>query len=420
MNQLVSLPLPGTLGNVAGPGSDGVHVGVLTFADPTKVLLKSLSEASPLCITDDGGTYVDESTPFNEDTADDVEVLPATPAVDDAAYFGVAASTFQQVDLNITTQGAGTWTITWEYWNGSAWTALSGVTDGTTGFTAATGIKSVSFTEPSDWGKCLVDGQYAYWIRARVSAYTSVTTPPQVGQGWIIDSDGAWTDDTTDATDVGAGDVDLLPAYSVVGDGLYVGYSEKFCKIKVTTSQARTGTATLTLKYWDGDSWESVDTVEDDSVGYSATAGTHIVHFVPPSDWAKNTVANGPNGQAGYFVAIELTAKTSVTQQPLGTQMWVFPLKTGASGVPVPGGGSIADVRGQAQTPSAENADSVFLLVNVTRGTFATLTWTQADAFESWTATLVVEKDDELVVVQITEDGTTEFADASLFATLES
>lgn len=419
MTALLTLPMPGTLGNIAGAGSDGVHVGSLSFDDPSAALLKSLCTASPLCITDDGGTYVDESTPFNEDTADDVEVLPATPAAEDAVYFGLAASTFQQVDLNITTQGEGVWTVTWEYWDGDSWAALSGVTDGTTGFTAATGVKSVSFAEPGDWAKVPVDGTFAYWIRARVSAYTSVVTAPQVGQGWILVTAGAWTDDTTDATDAGAGDVALLPAYPAVGDGFYIGHAEKFCKIKVTTSQARTGTATLTLKYWDGSAWSSVDTVEDDSVGYSATAGTHLLHFVPPSDWVANTAANGPNGEAGYFVAMELTAMTDVTQQPLGTQMWVLPIKTGATGIPAPAPGSISNVRGNAQTVSGSTADSVFLLLNTTRGTFATVTWTKAVALDDIDIDLVVQSGDVLVIVQITEDGTTELANAQIYATLE-
>lgn len=417
MTQSISLPLPGTLGNVVGGGSDGVLLGALTFADPTKALLKSVAAASPLCITDDGGLYVDETTPFNEDTGDDVEVLPATPAVDDAAYFGLAAGTFTRVDLNITTQGSGTWTITWEYWDGTDWQTLT-VTDGTTGFTAATGIKSVTFTAPSDWAANTVDSVLAYWIRARVSAYTSVTTAPQVGQGWIVGSDAQWTDDLTDATDSGAGDVALLPTYPLVGDGFYVGYSEKFCKIKVTTSQARTGTATLTLKYWNGSAWTAVTTVEDDSTGYSESAGTYIIHFVPPGDWTANTTSNGPDSQAGYFVSVELTAMTDVTQQPLATQLWVLPYVTGASGYPAPTNGTISEVNGSALTPSANNNDSTFLLINVTKGTFAELEWTAADQFETWTTSLFVDVADELVVVQITEDGTTEFADASLFLTL--
>jgi len=413
MPENFSISVPGNLGNNAGPASDGVLYGQLTPTNPSKVLLKSLATAG-LAYTDDGGVYVNETTPFGEATADDVEVLPATPAADDAFYVGHGTEQFARIDLNTTTQGDGVWTITWEYWDGDAWVALAGVTDGTTGFTSATGWASVTYTLPTDWSQCTIDGVLGYWIRARVSAYTSATTAPQVGQGWVITCDATWVDDTTDFTDAGAGDVALLPSYPVVGDGLYVGYTEKFCKMKVTTSQARTGTATLGLKYWNGSAWTALTTLADDSVGWSATAGTHLIHFTPPSDWVANTAANGPNGQTGFFVVMELTALTSVTQAPLATQGWVYPLKTGASGTRVPVPCTSFEVSYQAQTASGTTADSKFLIINATQGTCVESTWTKADTHDSEVLSLTFAKNDAFVLAQIIEDGTTEFADASI------
>ncbi|HEY5141218.1 MAG TPA: right-handed parallel beta-helix repeat-containing protein, partial [Methylococcales bacterium] len=82
------------------------------------------------------------------------------------------------------TQGAGTWTITWEYWNGSAWTALSSVTDNTTGFTAVAGTYDITYTFPTDWAKTTVNSTTKYFVRARVSAYTSITTRPLGAQSY--------------------------------------------------------------------------------------------------------------------------------------------------------------------------------------------------------------------------------------------
>lgn len=416
----LTIPAPGTLGSNVGGGSDGVLIGAITPLNPSKGLLKKLA-SSGLCYTDDGGTYVNETTPFNEATADDVEVLPATPANDDAVYFGHASKTFSQVDLNLTTDGDGTWTITYEYWNGSAWTALSGVTDGTGDFTAgSTGWKSITFTKPTDWDKTEVDGLSGYWIRGVVSGYSAVTTAPQVGQGWIIldAADADWADDTTDLTDADTGDVPLLPTYPVVGDGFYFGAAEKFCKLKVTTSQARTGTATLSLKYWNGSAWAAVTTVDDDSVGWATTAGTLLVNFVPPDDWVANTAANGPNGQAGFFVVMELTALTSVTQQPLATQGWVIPLRTGTSGLLSPVSGTLTRVQMNAVTKSGTAGDSVFLLINATTGEFAAFTWTKAVACVAATISLLVRRNDKLLLVQVAEDGTTEFANAQFLVNI--
>jgi hypothetical protein len=153
-------------------------------------------------------------------------------------------------------------------------------------------------------------------------------------------------------------------------------------------------------------------TVDDDSAGYSATAGTHYVHFVPPTDWVANTAENGPNGQEGYFVACALTALTDVTQQPLATQGWVLPLSVG-SGVNSPIDGTIGLVDMTAGTKSGTNADSTFLLVNITKGTCVPFTWTKATAFDSAEVSLVVNRLDQIGLVQITEDGTTELAAAS-------
>jgi len=410
----ISLVAPGTLGNDTSSQSDGIHIGTIVATNPTKALLKSLAAPANevFCFTDDGGLYVDESTPLNNATADDVEVLASTPANDDAVYFGLSSGTFHRVDLNLTTQGVGTWTINWEYWTGTAWAALSGVTDGTTGLSATTGIKSLTFTVPTNWAANTVDSVLAYWIRGRVSAYAAVTTPPEVGQGWIVGSSASWVDDTTDFTDADAGDVKLLPDYPLVGDGFYVGYSEKFCKIKLTHSQARTGTATISLKYWNGSTWAAVTVVDDDTSGYSATVGTLFIHFVPPTDWVANTVANGPNGQVGFFVVMELTALTDVTQQPLATRGWVLPLKTNASGLTCGFRGYVKNVQANARTASGSTADSYFLLVNATKGTSATLQWSKADAFDEFLTNLFVEEDDQLVLVQVTEDGSTEFANA--------
>ena len=59
--------------------------------------------------------------------------------------------------------------LVWEYWNG-AWTALSGVTDGTSGFTS-TGLAYVSWTLPGDWATTTINSQGPYYyVRARVGA----------------------------------------------------------------------------------------------------------------------------------------------------------------------------------------------------------------------------------------------------------
>jgi len=139
-------------------------------------------------VADDGAVLTDETTAANQGTADDMTLLPAVPAQEDAYYFG-GYEKFDRLEIDATTQGSGSWTIVWEYYDGSAWQALSNVTDGTSGFTAAVGTQFVTFDVPTDWAQTAVDSITAWWIRARVSAYTSVTTQPLAGQAWTYGED---------------------------------------------------------------------------------------------------------------------------------------------------------------------------------------------------------------------------------------
>lgn len=417
----ICIPVVGALGTNAGAGADGVLAGYLAPTDPSKGFLQSHANGTVLCATDNGGLYVTETTAIQEGTADDVEVFTGTPAVDDAIYFGHATLEFARLDVNITTDGDGVWTALWQYWNGTAWTTVAGLSDGTATTTAAfvagaTGWASVTYTAPTDWARCTVDGVNGFWIRCALDAYTSLVTLPQVGQGYVVVSsdDSTWTDDTTDLTDAGATDVALLPAYPVLNDAFYFGLTaEKFCKVEVNVATKRTGTATILWEYWDGSAWATL-TSADDSAGWSTGTSTYLIHFEPPSDWTLNTSANGPNSTEGYFVRARLSAITTVTADPVGTQAWVYPLVTGADGLQIPlptRDRAWTLMNMNAGTVSATNDDSKFLLINVTDGTFVAFTWTQADVVDQAVIDFSAGADDKIALVQIQEDGTTEFAD---------
>ncbi|MBA7643028.1 hypothetical protein ES703_50738 [subsurface metagenome] len=200
VNRMIALPslqIPApTVGvAVAEDHSGGGHVGEKTLTIPVPTIGKAAaSQAGANAV---GGAkaydhgeavpYTDQTTEANEATADDMTLLPATPAIDDAYYFGYATA-WHWLNLNISTAGAGSWTVTWEYWNGSAWVALSGVYDTSNGFRAS-GMQSVAFVHPGDWVGYDVDGATLYWIRGRVSSYSSVTTQPLGQQAWI----GQWS-----------------------------------------------------------------------------------------------------------------------------------------------------------------------------------------------------------------------------------
>lgn len=138
------------------------------------------------CRVDDSGAFTNEDTPWSDATADDVEVF-VSPTTNDAIYFGHATTRFKYIVFNLTTPAVGSFAITWEYWDGSTWNNMAdnGLSDGSTSFTAVAGWKQVNFGTLSGWTPTTVNSVSAYWIRARLSTFTSMSTLPQIGQGGL-------------------------------------------------------------------------------------------------------------------------------------------------------------------------------------------------------------------------------------------
>ena len=134
-----------------------------------------------------GPAFVDETADFNSATDADFLPFPATEAVGDWVAIG-STSKFGKLrfDNNGGTAGSAG-VVVWEYWNG-AWTALSGVSDGTSSFTTPTSNNQfVSWTMPTDWIASVINGSASlYYVRARVT--TVYTTNPVYDQGFIVQS----------------------------------------------------------------------------------------------------------------------------------------------------------------------------------------------------------------------------------------
>lgn len=144
---------------------------------------------------DDGGVFADDTVDANSAAANDVPLMPAAPALNDAFYFGEGFATsgpFNALRITLGTAGVGG-TIAWEYYNGAVWAALA-VTDGTNGFLTA-GTNYVTWTIPADMGHVAVNGQDRYWVRARV--LTAFAPIPLATQIWL----GRYPTSLSNATD---------------------------------------------------------------------------------------------------------------------------------------------------------------------------------------------------------------------------
>lgn len=174
--------------------TSGASPGIVVtsaIADETAVNQMVVGKAA----SDDNG-FTDETTEANDASVDDMLLLPASPVVDEDGYLFGMDRQFGAVRITIGQQGVGTWTITWRYYNGTSYVPLTGVVDGTAGFTAAAGTYDVTFDRPDDWEEDTVDTHTGFHIEARLTAFTSITTQPLGTQAWISTyNQMVWSDD---------------------------------------------------------------------------------------------------------------------------------------------------------------------------------------------------------------------------------
>ena len=178
---------------------DGAATGAILAYDNTKRKwwirwTTAIADASAMLIANavnycqnlnaNTAVYTDETADINNATVNDVLLPPQQiTTVGDATYFGDTAK-FGRIRLNVGTAKAVTGGVfAWQYWNG-AWTAIPGITDGTSFFGTA-GTNNITFSPPADWATTAINGVTKYWIRAVVTTVpTAITTAPLGTQGW--------------------------------------------------------------------------------------------------------------------------------------------------------------------------------------------------------------------------------------------
>jgi hypothetical protein len=115
-------------------------------------------------------TFDDNGTPTHDAAVPMAIVLNSLVAAQDYLLAG-ASQPFEGLEVTMTNPNGSASVITIEYWNGSAWTAVSGGSDGTTTGGASFGqTGDITWTLPSDWAVYEAYSQRAwYWIRLSFS-----------------------------------------------------------------------------------------------------------------------------------------------------------------------------------------------------------------------------------------------------------
>lgn len=194
---------------------DAFHTGVggLTVAGASAVTQTFLASqaAEQVWQVNTGGTvFLDQTSEFNDLTVANLLPFEASPTIAD--YFAVGmGATFTEMTLDNTGGAAGVaGVVVWEYWNGSAWVALSGVTDGTSSFTAApAAAQVVSWTLPADWATLALSGVTKFYVRANIPA-TVFTTDPVYDAGFVEGADLSQIVRSDGGTGIKQGDIIVL------------------------------------------------------------------------------------------------------------------------------------------------------------------------------------------------------------------
>jgi len=186
----VSAPLPTITGVpiVSGGGIGtvaGASLGVLVPSLATvSVLSPGLAVGGFVAHQQSPPVDTDETAQANNATVSDMDLMPnPATATGDGCYYGLATP-YDWILTNIGTAGAGTYTITWKYWNGASFVALTIVYDETSNF-KTTGMKRVNFVRPVDWAVSTIAGiANLYWVKAEAIMGT-MTTQPKGTRAWV-------------------------------------------------------------------------------------------------------------------------------------------------------------------------------------------------------------------------------------------
>lgn len=236
-------------------------------------------------------------------------------------------------------------------------------------------------------------------------------------------ADAQATNYTTEAAESTDNDVICYPTTPEIEDSFHLGAAEKFHAVLIGIStQANLGSVTTIWEYTDNasdaTSFATLTPLADETTAMQVGGtGDKLLTFVPPSDWAKVIMSGettSPLDVAKYWIRCRMSVFGSSTTEPLVDQIWFYFGSTFTHGLEMPTAGNIDAVYFNFRTASAGNADSIFLLWNITQDTFQSYTKTKATYAQKVTGTLAVAENDLIAIMQVTEDGSTEFADGDI------
>ncbi len=304
----------GTAGNSIASTQVSAHT---TFASVT--LLGGVAETSPVYLYD----YTNQVTNTLSDSLN-IATLKQSPS-----YVYIASTRpIKGVKFYVQTPNTASATVAVKYWANSFWNSVTNLDDQTDlvagkTLSLSTGTSgwinfdtTVSVAKPK-----LINKVYAYWyqftftgiIATTAISYVTVDAPfqamvdlwdgePRSEDAYFKYVSSAYIDDSITVLEEDYVSGDVL-TYSSVGslatsDRLYVGFAERMTGIDITlvSSFVNTNASNLTVKYWNGEAWMTVGTIDDSTKTTTKTlnkSGSVTWDSPIESSEFKNAISNG-------------------------------------------------------------------------------------------------------------------------------
>lgn len=265
------------------------------------------------------GGPVDDTTDANDsDVAGDVS-WPSGNQDSKTSYIGHLTSKFKKVVVDVSSATSDTGqNLNMQYWNGSAWVALT-LSAETHPFDTV-GVNSFSFSPPADWATTTVGGTSAYYIRTPIAVGTlnergfvnaqvsqvslQLVAPPAVT---VTESDGATT-----LTEAGATD-----SYTLVLD------AQPDSDVTIAVTPDTSATVSTSSIVFTTLNWDTPVTVTVTAANNNIAEGSHtsvIAHTATSGDANYNNISISSvtstitdNDTAGVTVT-QTDGSTSVTE----------------------------------------------------------------------------------------------------------
>lgn len=328
-------------------GVDFTRRGVAGVFQRAQIIYNSDAWTSPLkgAVADDGGVQTDETTEANEDTANDMTLLPATRALVNDAYYIGGPSTFNYATVNIGTpgvKGSNNWALTWEHYYYSmlmgtastgdpgdntkdyiiqtAWLAdESGTVNYIKVYSGNTcnskvGIYSNDGGEPKTLlGSSNSTAIAAGWNYVPLTSGVSVTKNTYY---WIVQN----SDDSHLKRLTGPGEEHRRYVAFAYANAFPADYTNPF-DYRVTDSHDTGADCVAAFVTNDNGTWAALSGVVDGTSDFTAAAGNHDVKFDLPSYWGEVAV----DGITAYWIRARVSSADAADMdtQPKGTQAWV-------------------------------------------------------------------------------------------------